>query len=415
MMMRFASAVALTAALAGAAFAQTAADLVNDEKTPGDVLVYGMGYSGQRFSPLTQINKQNVSKLVPLWGYALTDNRGAEGFPVVKDGVIYVTTHNSTCAIDAITGKQIWRTPHDYPPETLRVVCCGIVNRGAAIYNGKIIRALMDNQIVALDAKTGKEVWRTKSPDPTTIENGYAMTGAPLVANGVVVVGVAGAEYSHRGFLEGYDPETGKHLWRTYNIPGKGEKGSETWKGDTNLVGGGSSWVTGTYDPELDLVFWGTGNPSPWNPHSRPGDNLWTNSIVAIRPKTGERVWAYQTTPADPFDYDAVQTPIIATLNIGGRPQKVVIQANRSGFLYVLDAKDGKLLAANAYEKVNWADGVDPDTGRPRWTQVYRRRGRRQERDSVAVRIRRNELAASVVQSANRPALHEQHSSRHDL
>jgi alcohol dehydrogenase (cytochrome c) len=371
MMMRFASAIALTAALAGAAFAQTAADLVNDEKTPGDVLVYGMGYSGQRFSTLTQINKQNVSKLVPLWGYALTDNRGAEGFPVIKDGVIYVTTHNSTSAIDAIAGKQIWRTPHDYPPETLRVVCCGIVNRGAAIYNGKIIRALMDNQIIALDAKTGKEVWRTKSPDPTTIENGYAMTGAPLVANGVVVVGVAGAEYSHRGFLEGYDPETGKHLWRTYNIPGKGEKGSETWKGDTNLVGGGSSWVTGTYDPGLDLVFWGTGNPSPWNPHSRPGDNLWTNSIVAIRPKTGERVWAYQTTPADPFDYDAVQTPIIATLNIGGRPQRVVIQANRSGFLYVLDAKDGKLLAANAYEKVNWADGVDPDTGRPRWTQVY--------------------------------------------
>ena len=136
------------------------------------------------------------------------------------------------------------------------------------------------------------------------------MTGAPLVANGVVVVGVAGAEYSHRGFLEGYDPETGKHLWRSYNIPGKGEKGAETWKGDTNLVGGGSSWVTGTYDPELDLVYWGTGNPSPWNPRTREGDALWTNSIIAMRPKTGERVWAFQTTPADPFDYDGVHTPV---------------------------------------------------------------------------------------------------------
>ena len=181
-------------------------------------------------------------------------------------------------AIDALTGKQIWRVAHEYPPETLRVVCCGVVNRGAAIYKGKIIRALMDNHIIALDAKTGKEMWKTKSPEPTSVENGYAMTGAPLVANGVVVVGVAGAEYSHRGFLEGYDPETGKHLWRTYTIPAKGEKGSETWKGDTNLVGGGSSWVTGTYDPELDLVYWGTGNPSPWNPRTREGDALWTNS-----------------------------------------------------------------------------------------------------------------------------------------
>ena len=215
------SVLALTALMTGHAVAQSADDLKNDEKTPGDVLVYGMGYSGNRYSPLTQINKENVAKLVPVWGHALTDNRGAEGFPLVKDGVIYATIHNATVAIDALTGKQIWRVAHEYPPETLRVVCCGIVNRGAAIYEGKIIRALMDNHIIALDAKTGKEVWKTKSPDPTSVENGYAMTGAPLIANGVVVVGVAGAEYSHRGFLEGYDPGTGKHLWRTYNIPGK--------------------------------------------------------------------------------------------------------------------------------------------------------------------------------------------------
>jgi alcohol dehydrogenase (cytochrome c) len=376
MTMRFvtslASAAALSAVLTGAAFAQTTADLVNDEKTPGDVLVYGMGYSGNRYSPLTQINKQNVSKLVPIWGYSLADLQGGESFPIIKDGVVYITTHNATAAVDALTGKQVWKVIHDYPPETLRVVCCGIVNRGAAIYEGKIIRALLDNQIVALDAKTGKEIWKTKSPAPATTENGYAMTGAPLIANGVVVVGVAGAEFSHRGFLEGYDPATGKHLWRLYTVPAKGEPGSETWEGDSNLTGGGSSWVTGSYDPELDLVYWGIGNPAPWNARARKGDNLFTNAIFAVRPKTGERVWYYQTSPGDPFDYDAVQTPVVATIKVGGQPRKVVMQANRSGFLYVLDAKDGKLLAANAYGKVNWADGVDMKTGRPKFTQVYR-------------------------------------------
>jgi alcohol dehydrogenase (cytochrome c) len=250
-------------------------------------------------------------------------------------------------------------------------VCCGIVNRGAAIYNGKIIRALLDNHVIALDAKTGKEVWKTKSPEPTSIENGYAMTGAPLVANGVVVVGVAGAEYSHRGFLEGYDPETGKHLWRLYTIPAKGEPGSETWESDSHLTGGGSSWVTGSYDPELDLVFWGIGNPSPWNPRARKGDNLFTNSVFAVRPKTGERVWYFQTTPADPFDYDGVHTPVIATLNVDGQSRKVVMQANRGGYLYVLDAKSGELLAANPFGKVNWSEGIDLKTGRPKHTKVY--------------------------------------------
>jgi alcohol dehydrogenase (cytochrome c) len=366
------AAIALTAVFAGGAFAQSAADLLNDEKTPGDVLVYGMGYSGNRYSPLTQINKQNVSKLVPVWGLSLNDSRGAEGFPVVHDGKIYVTTHNATVAVDALTGRQLWRVNHEYPPETLRVVCCGIVNRGVAIYNGKIIRALLDNHIIAMDAKTGKEVWKVHSPEPVTIENGYAMTGAPLIANGVVVVGVAGAEYSHRGFLEGYDPETGKHLWRLYTIPKKGEPGSETWDGDSSLTGGGSSWVTGTYDPELDLVYWGIGNPSPWNPRARKGDNLFTNAVFAVRPKTGERVWYYQASPGDPFDYDAVQTPVIGTVRVDGRPRKVVMQPNRSGFLYVLDAKSGELMAANTFGKVNWADGIDMKTGRPKFTDVYK-------------------------------------------
>ncbi len=363
---------AISAALAPGVFAQSFEDLKNDHRTTGDVLVYGMGYAGQRYSPLTRINKGNVKKLVPMWSLSLTDNNGAQAFPVIKDGIIYTTVHNATVAVDALTGKQIWRTAHEYPPETLRVVCCGIVNRGVAMYNGKIIRSLLDNYIIALDPKTGKEVWKTKSPAPVSVENGYAMTGAPLVANGVVIVGVAGAEYGHRGFIEGYDPETGQHLWRTYLVPAKGEPGADTWAGESAVTGGGSSWVTGSYDPELDLVYWGTGNPSPWNPRGRLGDNLYTNSIVAIRPKTGERVWHYQNTPGDPFDYDGVNTPVVATIKVEGKPRKVLMQANRSGFLYVLDASDGKLLAANTFGKVNWADFINMQTGRPQVNDVFK-------------------------------------------
>lgn len=354
------------------AYAQTSNDLINDQKTTSDVLVYGMGYNAQRYSPLAKINKSNVKRLVPMWGYSMADNRGSEAFPVINNGLIYTTAHNVTVAVDALSGKEVWRVTHEYPPETLRVVCCGIVNRGVAIFEGKIIRMLLDNNIIALDAKTGKEIWKTASPPPATISNGYSMTGAPLIVNGVVLVGVAGAEFSARGFLEGYDANTGKHLWRTYMVPAPGEPGSETWPGDSSLTGGGTTWVTGSYDPELDLVYWGISNPAPWNPRGRKGDNLYTNSVVAIRPKTGERVWHYQTTPQDPFDYDAVQTPLVAMIKVNGQSRKVVIQANRNGFIYVLDARDGKLLAANTFGRVNWADGVDMTTGRPNVTDVFR-------------------------------------------
>ena len=363
---------ALAAVLAPGANAQTTSDLVNDHKTTGDVLVYGMGYNAQRYSPLTSINKSNAKRLVPMWSYSINDGRGAEAFTLIRDGVIYTTAHNATIAVDAMTGKQVWRTAHEYPPETLRVVCCGVVNRGVAIYDGKIIRALLNNVIMAMDAKTGKEVWRTASPAPASIANGYAMTGAPLVVNGVVIVGVAGAEFGVRGFIEGYDANSGKHLWRLYTVPAKGEPGSETWAGDSAATGGGTSWVTGSYDPDLDLVYWGISNPSPWNPRGRKGDNLFTNSVFAFKPTTGERVWYYQTSPEDPFDYDAVQTPVVATIKVDDKPRKVVMQANRNGFLYVLDAKDGKLLAGNAYGKVNWADFINMQTGRPQVTDVFK-------------------------------------------
>src|SRR5262245_30956596 len=358
-----------SAALPMMALAQSADELKNDEKTPGDVLTYGMGYSQQRFSPLTQINRQTAKRLVPAWSYSMADNRGLEGQALVKDGVVFLTDHEKTVAVDALTGKEIWKAIIEYPPETTRVVCCGIVNRGAALFDGKLYRTTLDANVIALDIKTGKEVWRTKSSDP---KDGYSMTVAPLVANGVVIAGVAGAEFGHRGYLEGYDPQTGKQLGRTYTIPGPGEPGSETWAGDSAQTGGGSTWITGSYDPELDLVFWGTGNPAPWNPLNRKGDNLYTNSILAIQPKTGKVVWHYQMTPGDPFDYDGVNELVQAELTIGGTPRKVVMQANRNGFFYVLERATGKLLAANKYVKVTWADRVDMQTGRPVWTDETR-------------------------------------------
>jgi alcohol dehydrogenase (cytochrome c) len=359
-------ALLLSAAIPAMAHAQTADELKQDASTPGDVLTYGMGYAQHRYSPLTQINRQNVKRLVPAWAYSMSDNRGLEAQALVKDGAIFLTDHEKTVAVDALTGKEIWKAMIEYPPETTRVVCCGIVNRGAARFDGKLYRTTLDANVIALDIKTGKEVWRTKSSDPA---EGYSMTVAPLVANGVVIAGVSGAEYGVRGYLEGLDAQSGKQLWRTYTIPAKGEPGSETWAGDSAKQGGGSTWVTGSYDPELDLVFWGIGNPAPWNPLLRRGDNLHTNSIVAFHPKDGKPVWFYQMTPNDPFDYDGVNELIHADLTIDGTAQKVIMQANRNGFLYVIERTTGKLLRANKFVKVNWADQIDMKTGRPVWSE----------------------------------------------
>jgi outer membrane protein assembly factor BamB len=270
--------------------------------------------------------------------------------------VIYVTDADSTSAVDALTGRQIWRTKNEYAPGALGIMCCGISNRGAAIYNGKLFRTTLDANVVALDLKTGKEIWRQKAID---FEDGYSMNVAPLIANGVLITGVGGAEYQTRGFLDAYDPETGKHLWRTYTIPAPGEKGSETWPGDTWKIGGGSTWLTGSYDPDLDLVYWGVGNGSSWNAEARKGDNLYTCSVIAIRPKTGEIVWHSQFSPNDLYNYDGVNELVHADLQIDGKTRKVLMQANRNGFFYVLDRASGELLAANPFTKVNWADKID--------------------------------------------------------
>jgi len=360
-------AVGLALFFAPTAMAQTAEELTRGAADTSNVLNYGMGYDLNRFSPLNQINKDNVRRLVPVWNYSFDDNRSEESQPLVYKGVLYVTSNSATMAVDAKTGKQIWKTKVEYPPETPRVVCCGIINRGAAIYDGKIFRTTLDANVIALDAQTGKELWRKNAID---FKTGYSMTVAPLVADGVVITGISGAEFGTRDFIDGWDPQTGEHLWRTYTVPASGEPGNDTWQGDTWKLGGGSTWITGSFDPELRTVYWGIGNPGPFNSAVRPGDNLYTCSVLALDPKTGRIKWHYQFSPNNPFDYDSVAEMVLATINVDGTPTKVLMDANRNGFFYVLDRTNGKLIAANPYVRVNWASGIDLKTGRPVETEV---------------------------------------------
>jgi alcohol dehydrogenase (cytochrome c) len=366
---RWAGAAAL-ALLATGLPAQTLDDLKRDSATPGDVLTYGMGYNNQRYSPLKQINAKNAGKLRPVWAYSLNNPQGQESQPIVHNGVMYVTTHNTTVAIDPATGKQIWKQDIELPQDVFKMACCGILNRGAAILDGKLYRVTLDAHVVAMDAKTGKQLWKSKAADYL---NGQAMTSAPLIANGVVLTGIAGGEYGTRGFIDGWDPATGKQLWRFYTTAAPDQKGGDTWPGDTHLKGGAPTWLTGAYDPELDLVYWGTGNGGPWNPNARKGDNLYIASVVAIRPKTGELVWHYQFSPNDPYDYDATEVGMLVDMKIGGKNRKVLTQANRNGFMYVLDRANGELLAANPYVKVNWAERIDLKTGRPVLSETDRK------------------------------------------
>ena len=283
--MKIKFAAVLLAFAVGGAFAQSDAELKSDGKggSTDNVLTYGMGYYQNRYSPLKQINKSNIKRLVPVWSTSLESNYGEQGQPLVYNGVMYIANAQWTIAIDVASGRLIWRTPVDFDPATPRVVCCGISNKGPAIYDGKVYRGTLDAYVVALDQKTGKQVWKSKIAE---WKEGFSITGAPLVANGVVITGISGAEFGVRGFLDGLDPQTGKQLWRRYTIPAPGEKGSETWpKDDSWKQGGGSTWVTGSYDPELDLVYWGIGNAGPWNPGGRPGDNLYTASVLAMRPE----------------------------------------------------------------------------------------------------------------------------------
>lgn len=363
----FIASTAAMLAISQHATSQSQQEIIKGGNTD-NVLTYGMSYNQHRYSPLTQINKSNVKRLTPAWSQSLENEGGEQGQPLVYNGVMYVANVKFTAAFDVATGAMLWRTPVNFDPATPRVVCCGLSYRGMAILNGKIFRGTLDAHMVALDAQTGKEVWKTKVAE---WKEGFSITGAPLLANGVIITGTSGAEFGIRGFLDGYDPETGKRLWRRYTIPAPGEKGSETWpKDEAWSRGGGSTWVTGSYDPQLDLVYWGTGNAAPWNPSYRPGDNLYTASVLAIRPKTGEIAWHYQLVPNEMFDLDANWEWIQADVNVQGKPRKVVMHLSRGGFLYVIDRTNGQLIAAPAFEKVNWASHVDLKTGRPVETEV---------------------------------------------
>ena len=350
-----------------------AGDSMSSTET-NQVSTYGMGVAQQRFSSLTQINKATVKDLVPVWNTSLDNSANMSTQPLVVNGVMYVVTHNSTAAIDASTGRQMWKTMIDLPPDVAAMVCCGIQARGLAVQNGVIYRATLDAHLQAMDTKDGKILWRTKVAD---YKQGYSITGAPLVVNGVIMTGISGGEYNTRGFIRGYDPQTGKALWTRYTTAGTGEPGNDTWNGNDNWkTGGGSTWITGSYDPKLDLVFWGTGNGAPWNPQMRAkgGDSLFICSVLAIRPKTGELVWHYQFSPADPYDYDAVNEMVLADVNVNGKPVSAVINANRNGYFYVLDRATGKLMAANQYaKKLTWASGIDLTTGRPIDTDMTKR------------------------------------------
>jgi len=349
--------------------AQTLDDLRNDGHNTDNILTYGMGYHQHRYSPLKQINMTNIKRLVPVWNLSLDNAWGEQAQPIIYNGVMYVTDAKATVAIDVATGKQIWKTPVEWEPETPRIVCCGVSNKGAAIYNGKIFRTTLDAQVVALDAKTGQEIWKSKAAE---WKEGFSLTLAPQIANGVLITGISGAEFGVRGFIDGWVPETGKHLWRRYTIPARGEQGNDTWPQDNNAweIGGGSAWITGSYDPELDLTYWGIGNPAPWASQTRPGDNLYTSSVLALRPKTGEIVWYYQFTPNDAYDYDGCWELILADINVSGIKRKVVMQLNRNGFLYVLDRTNGRLISAKPYEKLSWATNVDLESGRPVETEL---------------------------------------------
>ncbi|HUR36034.1 MAG TPA: PQQ-dependent dehydrogenase, methanol/ethanol family [Vicinamibacterales bacterium] len=364
----------LVAAFPARTPAQTADELVNDGRNTDNVTTQSMGYHRRSYSALAQINRSNIRRLVPVWSSSLMNDGGELSAPTVYNGVMYVVNGRWTFAIDVETGRQIWRTPVDVDPGVQKVAIFGAINRGAAtIFNGKLFRITLDNHLLALDMKTGKVLWNQRFAD---FAEGYTSTGAPIVANGVVISGMAGGEFTTRGFLDGWDPETGTKLWRRYTIPAPGEPGSETWPKDSDAwkVGGGATWRSGSYDPQLDLVYWGTGNAEPYDPRPRGAlDSLYTSSVMAIRPKTGDLACHFQYTPNDVYDVDAIDEQVLADLAVGGQMRKVMIQANKNGFLYVLDRTNCALIAAHPYTTVNWASHVDLATGRPVLTDLYKR------------------------------------------
>jgi alcohol dehydrogenase (cytochrome c) len=324
-------------------------------------LMYGKDYSGWRYVDLRQINTTNVSRLAAAWQFQSGVAGKFESAPLIFDRMMFLTApSNHAYALDLLTGRPIWHYSKPLPPGVS--ICCGQVNRGFAALGNVLYKVNLESTLVAMDAKTGNVLWETKIDD---IKKGYSATVAPLIAKNKVVVGVAGAEYGVRGFIDAFDADTGKHAWRFWTVPSPDEPGGHTWGGDSWQRGGASIWITGTYDPELNLTYWGTGNPGPdWNGDVRPGDNLYSDSVVALDMDTGKLKWHFQFTPHDVHDWDAISDPVLLDLNVKGQKIKALIQANRNGYFYVLDRVSGKYLFSKPYTKISWADGIDPN-GRP--------------------------------------------------
>ncbi|MCP5144880.1 MAG: PQQ-dependent dehydrogenase, methanol/ethanol family [Gammaproteobacteria bacterium] len=339
--------------------------LDNAAADPGNWLTYSGTYMSQRYSTLDEITPANIDQLELKWVFQAQSLEAFEATPLVVDGVMYLSeAPNTVYALDAATGRPYWRYQH-VPDSTARP-CCGRVNRGLAMLGNTLYMATLDAKVIALDATTGELVWQTEIADPAL---GYAMTLAPLAIKDKVIVGVAGGEYGIRGFIAAFDAATGNEVWRFNTIPGPGEPGHETWAdgGDAWMHGGASIWLTGSYDPDLNLTYWGVGNPGPdFNPGVRPGDNLYSDSVVALNPDTGKLVWHFQFTPNDDYDYDAIQIPVLADMPEDDRSSgKIMLWGNRNGFYYVLDRTNGKFLHGTPFVKVNWASGLDKKTGRP--------------------------------------------------
>jgi alcohol dehydrogenase (cytochrome c) len=354
--------LAIVVLLGAAVHAQVSNDrLLRAGAEPHNWLTYSGTYAGHRYSTLTQITPQNVGDLQPKWVFQARSLEKFEATPLVVDGVMYtVQPPNDIVAIDAATGRVFWVYSHQ-PSQQARL-CCGRVNRGLAILGNTLFMGTIDGRLVAVDSKSGRLVWDVALARP---EAGYSLTLAPLVVKDKVIVGPSGGEYGIRGFIAAFDARTGKQAWRFNTVAGPGEAGGESWGGDSWKTGGGSIWVTGSYDPELNLTYWGIGNAGPdRNGDSRPGDNLYTASVVALDADTGQLTWHYQFSPHDEFDQDATQIAVLADLPWQGRPRKLMLWANRNGFFYVLDRGTGQFLSGKPFVRVTWADGFDKQ-GRP--------------------------------------------------
>ncbi|MEX2582838.1 MAG: PQQ-dependent dehydrogenase, methanol/ethanol family [Gemmatimonadota bacterium] len=341
-------------------------DVLAGLSNPARWLSYSGDYTGQRHSPLAQVTAANVEDLEAQWTFQTgVSGHKFEATPIVVDGILYVTgPMNNAWAIDGKTGRELWRYQYTLPPREELRVCCGMVNRGFAIHGDRLYMNTLDAHLVALDRETGEEVWNVELANH---EEGYASTGAPLIVDDKLIVGISGGEYAIRGFLDAYDPDDGSLIWRFYTIPGPGQPGHDTWPAEIDSWerGGGPTWLTGTYDPDLNLLFWTTGNPNPdFYGDDRTGDNLYTNSLIALDLDTGTLRWHYQFTPFDEHDWDANQIPMLVNTTVDGRQRQVVMVANRNGFFYLLDRATGQYLNAFAYINQTWAEGIGDD-GRP--------------------------------------------------